>query len=132
MPADADQDYEAMIDTIRQRAKERTPVRAVHKWLSFEPAPAGAFRLMVKQAGLEDTGRAQTFADEQLLPRLMKKEAISLDFSGISVCTQSYVHALLFEPLRLAWARKTRIHILNAQPAVRSTLELLENYALGG
>jgi hypothetical protein len=32
----------------------------------------------------------------------------------------------------VAWALKTPVYILNAQPAVKSTLELLENYALGG
>jgi len=34
--------------------------------------------------------------------------------------------------LRLAWARHTEIFVVNADPAVRSTLELVESYALGG
>lgn len=132
MPAEAEQDYDAMIETIRQRAHERTPRRAIHKWLAFEEPPAGTQRFIVRQSRIEDTAEAQRFAEERLLPRLFQRQAVALDFSGIPVCTQSYVHALLFEPLRLAWARKAKIYILHAQPAVRSTLELLENYALGG
>lgn len=132
MPAEADQDYDGMIETIRQRAKERTPRRAIHKWLSFESPPAGTLKFIVRHTQVEDAGRAQSFAEEHLLPRLLKREALALDFAGITTCTQSYVHALLYEALRLAWARKAPIFILNAQPAVRSTLELLENYALGG
>ncbi|MFY0580417.1 ATP-binding protein [Cystobacter fuscus] len=132
MPAEAEQDYEGMIETIKERARERTPRRAVHKWLAFEAPPAEVQRFIVSQSRIEDTVEAQRFSEEKLLPRLFNKQPIALDFMGIPVCTQSYVHALLFEPLRMAWARKAKIYILNAQPAVRSTLELLENYALGG
>lgn len=132
MPVDGVSDYGSMFETIRERAKERTPRRAVHKWLTFEPPPAGTLRILVRSAGVEDVREAQRFADEDLVPKLIKKQPVALDFMGIATCTQSYVHALLYEALRLAWARKTPIYILNAQPAVRSTLELLENYALGG
>lgn len=132
MPSEAEQNYEAMIETIRVRARERTPRRAVHNWLAFEEPPAQAQRFIVRHSRIEDTVEAQRFSEEKLLPRLFNREPVVLDFGGIPVCTQSYVHALLFEPLRLAWARKAKIYILNAQPAVRSTLELLENYALGG
>jgi anti-sigma regulatory factor (Ser/Thr protein kinase) len=132
MPSEAEQNYDAMIETIRERARERTPRRAVHKWLAFEEPPSGAQKFIVRQSRIEDTVEAQRFAEEKLIPRLFRREPVVLDFGGIPVCTQSYVHALLFEPLRIAWARKAKIYILNAQPAVRSTLELLENYALGG
>ena len=55
-----------------------------------------------------------------------------LDFRGMRFCTQSYLHALLFEALRLAWAKRVPIYVANVEPAVRSGLELLEDYALGG
>ncbi|MCP3143719.1 ATP-binding protein [Pyxidicoccus xibeiensis] len=132
MPVDAVQDYDSMIETIRERARERTPRRAIHKWLSFEAPPAGTFKFVVRSTGVEDAREAQRFSEDQLMPRLVKRQSVALDFVGIPTCTQSYVHALLYEALRLAWARKTPIYILNAQPAVKSTLELLENYALGG
>ncbi len=132
MPAEAEQDYEAMIETIRERARERTPRRAVHKWLSFAEPPQGTLKFLVRHSHVEDTRQALQFSERELLPRLMDRKPVALDFSGIPTCTQSYVHSLLYEALRLAWARKTPIYVLNAQPAVKSTLELLENYALGG
>jgi hypothetical protein len=51
---------------------------------------------------------------------------------NIPILTQSFLHALLYEPLRVAWALKTEIYVVNTRPAVRSNLELLQNYALGG
>jgi hypothetical protein len=132
MPADAEPDYDSMIETIRERAQERTPRRAIHKWLSFEAPPQDALKFVVRSTGVEDAREAQRFSEDHLMPRLLKRQPVALDFVGIPTCTQSYVHALLYEALRLAWARKTPIYILNAQPAVKSTLELLENYALGG
>jgi len=132
MPADAVPDYDSMIETIRERARERTPRRAIHKWLTFDAPPAEALKFVVRSTGVEDAREAQRFSEDQLMPRLLKRQPVALDFVGIPTCTQSYVHALLYEALRLAWARKTPIYVLNAQPAVKSTLELLENYALGG
>lgn len=132
MPATEVQAYDSMIETIRERAQERTPRREIHKWLSFDPPPPEAKKFMVRHSRVEDTAAALAFGETVLTPLLVQRQPIALDFTGIPACTQSYVHALLFEPLRLAWARKTKIYILNAKPAVRSTLELLENYALGG
>lgn len=130
MPADEEQDYDAMIETIRERARERTPRRAVHKWLRFEQPPPAAQLFVVKIAA-EDTTHASRLG-EHLSKLLFEHHPIALDFQGLSVCTQSFVHALLFQALRLAWAVKCPVYVINAQPAVRSTLELLENYALGG
>ncbi|MBI5495715.1 MAG: hypothetical protein HY904_11890 [Deltaproteobacteria bacterium] len=42
------------------------------------------------------------------------------------------LHALLFEPLRFAWAAQAPIHVINAEPAVKAGLDFLERYALGG
>lgn len=64
--------------------------------------------------------------------RLTSKKSVVLDFRNIPVLTQSFLHALPYEALRVAWALKTDIYVVNARPAVRSNLELLQNYALGG
>lgn len=108
-----------------------TPQRITHRWLRFDPAPAGTKRILVAVAA-EDTVAAEAFAQKTLLPLLFAKTPIELDFSKLRACTQSFVHALLFEALRLAWARKTPVFVSNVQPSVKATLELLENYALGG
>ena len=57
---------------------------------------------------------------------------IVLDFGGMDIVTQSYLHALLFSALRLAWARQSFIYVVNASSSVRSGIELVEDYALGG
>lgn len=134
MPATDEPAYDEMIETIRERAAQRTPARAVHKWIRFheQTDDADSLKVLIRHAQLEDVAHASEFARQILLPTISKRRPIVLDFGGVPVCTQSYVHALLYEALRVAWALKVPIHVINAAPAVRSTLELLQNYALGG
>lgn len=132
MPAFEHQNYEGIIETIRKRAAERTPRRETRSWIRFEEVAEGAQELIVRDLNLEDVAKAQAFAQDRLLPLITAKAPFVLDFGGIQLCTQSYVHALLFVPLRVAWALKVPIYVRNTAPAVRSTLELLQNYALAG
>jgi anti-sigma regulatory factor (Ser/Thr protein kinase) len=131
LPVGSVVDYPALIETIKERAKQRTPARATARWLRFDPAPAGTAVIEVRTRA-EDTPAAIRAAQEELTPRILRREIVTLDFAGLSIVTQSFVHSLLFEPLRLAWALRTPIHVTNVEPAVKSTLELLENYALAG
>jgi anti-sigma regulatory factor (Ser/Thr protein kinase) len=124
-------DYPALIETIKERAKERTPQRAIHRWIRFEPAPPEATRFEIQKQA-EHTPAAIQLSQTEITPRILRREPIVLDFSGLRILTQSYLHSLLFEPLRLAWALRTPIYVTNVEPAVRSNLELLENYALAG
>jgi hypothetical protein len=112
-------------------AAQRTPKRITQRWLRFDEAPPDAFRTMVGVAS-EDTLAAQEFARSVLEPRLLARQPICLDFQNLRVCTQSFLHALLHESVRLAWARKVPIHVVRATPAVRAQLELVESYSLGG
>ena len=124
-------DYPALIETIKERAKQRTPQRAIHRWIRFDPAPPEATVFEIQKQA-ENTPAAIQLAQNEITPRILRREPIVLDFSGLRILTQSYLHSLLFEPLRLAWALRTPIHVRNVEPAVRSNLELLENYALAG
>lgn len=101
------------------------------KWLTFSEPPPGTFRSLVANDST-DTTAARAFAVSVLEPRLLRREPVALDFATMRVCTQSFLHALLHEVVRLAWARKVPIHVVNATPAVRAQLELVENYSLGG
>lgn len=97
------------------------------------PAPLTVHESIVSEkSASEDTIKAQEFARDHLLPRIVERRPVVLDFGRMKVCTQGFVHALLFEPLRVAWTLRSPIHVVNATPAVRSVLELLERYALGG
>jgi anti-sigma regulatory factor (Ser/Thr protein kinase) len=131
LPVNEITDYRGLIASINDRAKERTPQRAVHRWLRYELPPEQTPRYLVT-VGTEDTVQAQDFAKNVLLPALTSRKPVHIDFNNMQICTQSFLHTLLYEPLRVAWALKTPMYVSNAGPAVRSSLELLERYALGG
>ncbi|MBF5045874.1 sensor histidine kinase [Aggregicoccus sp. 17bor-14] len=131
LPVGSVVDYPELIETIKDRAKARTPQRATHRWLRFDPAPAAAAAFEIRSRA-EDTAKATALARDELVPRIVRREPVLLDFAGLDIVTQSYLHSLLYEPLRLAWALRTPIYVTNVAPAVRSTLDLLENYALAG
>jgi len=120
-----------IMEHIRDLAAQRTPKRITHRWLRFEEPPANALRLVVGVA-IEDTAGALRFAQTHLQPRVLRREIVALDFRNIRVCTQSFLHALLHETVRLAWALKVPIHVIGAESAVRAQLELVEGYSLGG
>ena len=48
----------------------------------------------------ENKDLAKKIRTEQLIPLLEKKKKITLDFSGISATTQSFIHALLSDLIR--------------------------------
>lgn len=112
-------------------ANERTPKRAYGRWLSFDAARGEAERVAVFDQR-EDTPAAMELSRSRLAPAIVARRPIELDFARIELCTQSWLHALLFEPVRLAWALRVPIHVVNADPAVREGLRFLEAYALGG
>ncbi len=117
---------------ITDRAKERTPQRAVKGWFQFDQAPPTDAQRFVVSVAAEDTVAAESWAQEALQPAVLKGRPIVLNFANVKAATQSYLHSLLFEVVRLAWAKRVPIHVVNARPAVQSSLELLEQYALGG
>jgi anti-sigma regulatory factor (Ser/Thr protein kinase) len=122
-------DYESLLATVRLAASDRSPRRLPQRWLRFDAPPANAQKMLVSVAA-EDTAAAVDYAARVLTPRILKKVPLVLDFRGQELFTQSYVHSLLYEPLRIAWALRTPLYIVNAAPAVRSSLEFLESYAL--
>jgi anti-anti-sigma regulatory factor len=131
LPIGSVADYDSLIETIRKRARDRTPQRAKHSWIRYNRRPQDARQFLIKISS-ENTVAAEIFAQENLVPLIMKKQKIILDFREVEIATQSYLHALLFESLRLAWAMRTYIYVVNISPSVKSGLDLLQNYALGG
>jgi len=130
LPIGGVDDYQALISLIQDHATERFPANAVVHWFKYEPAPdRTGLRIGVK-IGAEDTAHAQQLVKDHLLPRIARGESIEFNFSGLSVCTQSYLHALLFLAVRAAHAAKVQLFASNTSPAVRSSLEFLESYAL--
>jgi signal transduction histidine kinase len=131
VPAKAPRDFGDVFEEIGKLADQRTPRRLVQERLRYEPAPQGAATFVVSLF-LENNDEAARLAASELIPRLVRKEAVALDFVNVRLCTQSFAHALLYEPLRISWATRTPIHVLNAQPVVRSALQHVEMYSQSG
>ena len=131
IPAGSVEDYHGLIKELLRKAAERTPKRAPGRWLKFEPAPEGSERVALSDAR-ENTVLAAEIARTRLRPALVEQRAVELDFGGLELCTQSWLHALLFEATRLGWALKVPIYVIHADPAVQEGLRVLEAYALGG
>jgi hypothetical protein len=131
LPVNEVQDYRGLIEVINELAKARSPKHALHRWLRYEAPPTGV-PILLASATAENTEAAERLAREEIEPRLFRQEPVALDFRGVSVCTQSYLHSLLYRSLRVAWALQVPIFVLHADAAVKSSLALLESYALGG
>jgi hypothetical protein len=71
-------------------------------------------------AFVENNEEAQRLVRNQLVPRLVQREPVALDFVNVKIITQSFAHALMFDALRFAWASQTPIYVVGAEPVVRS------------
>ena len=124
-------DHAGLIAHISAKARDRSPVRTSTPSLRFETPPPGTKGFPVYPFR-EDVEHAAELAQSKLLPLLLQREPVELDFRHITLCTQSFAHALLFEAVRVSWALKVPIFITNAAPAVRTVIELVDHYAQGG
>jgi hypothetical protein len=125
-------DFRTVFKAIKHNADTQRPGRITSGVVRFVDAPPpDAPRFLVSVAG-EDTHAAVEFAKQTLLPLLSSAEAIALDFVNWSVFSQSYLHALLYLVIRVAWATKAPVYVMNASPVVRSGIEWIESYALVG
>lgn len=131
IPASTTTNYSQLIQSIHDSARVRTPARAIHHWVRFEMPAGDPETIRVRELG-ENTTLAAGVAKDRVLPAVFSKRHIVFDFAGIEVCTQSFLHSLLYEAVRLAWAMRTPIYVVRADSPVRSGIEFLESYALGG
>lgn len=122
-------EHDQLLATIRQRAKERRAKRGTRRLFVYAEAPADTKQYLVRLAS-EDTVAASQLSSKTLLPLLARRQPVVLNFEGVEVATQSFLHALLFEALRVAWALRVSIYVRNAVPAVHEGLDFLESYAL--
>lgn len=124
-------DYHGLIKTITMRAEERA-AKNVHvraHWIRYDQAPVNAYEIVVALSS-ENTAVAESVAKGQLTPHLVSKTPIVLNFANLEICTQSFIHALLFDPLRVSWALRVPIYVRNASDSIRDGIRLLESYAL--
>ncbi|HRE89528.1 MAG TPA: STAS-like domain-containing protein [Myxococcota bacterium] len=125
------EEHDSLLSAIRNRAEERTPPRNVQRILRYESPPPGVGPIQVRLLA-ENAVAAEELSRNRLVPMIQEGKPIALDFRGMEICTQSFLHALLFRPLRYSWAERVPIYVANAEPAVLTGLQLVEGYALRG
>ncbi len=123
-------DHAGLIEVIASKARERAPSRDLAPWMRFEKPPEGVSSFVVHPVAEDISGAARLAATIE--GHLVRREPVALDFRGMKVCTQSFLHALLFTGVRLSWAVQVPIYVENVAPGVAAGLRLVDNYARGG
>jgi hypothetical protein len=81
----------------------------------------------------EDKEEARQIRLERVMPALERGEDVVLDFQKVSYATQSYIHALIGEALQKHGEPALKnLEFKNCSTAVRSVIELVVDYTLGG
>jgi hypothetical protein len=94
-------------------------------------------KVVVLESGVEgfidDKDAAKRIRMTTLIPALEKKQTVVLDFKNVTASTQSFVHALVGEALnRFKEPALDHLEFRNCSPQVRSLIELVVDYSLGG
>jgi hypothetical protein len=81
----------------------------------------------------ENKDEAKITREQRILPALAKGEKVVLDFDSVNYATQSFVHALIGEPLqRYGESVLDSFEFQNCSPQLKSLIELVVDYSLGG
>ena len=81
----------------------------------------------------EDKDEARKIRVNQILPSLENKEKIVIDFEDVEFSTQSFIHALIGEPLKQYGENVLdSIEFKNCSTQLQNLIELVVNYSLGG
>lgn len=97
-------------------------------------SPTTTIRITPGASGFaEDKDDARSIRETSLLPALEKADMVVIDFEAVAYATQSYVHALVGEALKRYGEQALRlIEFKHCSPTVRSVVELVVDYSLGG
>jgi hypothetical protein len=93
--------------------------------------------LVVLESGVngfaEDKDQARDIRQGKILPALERGESVAIDFASVKYATQSYIHALVGEALQKHGQEVLeRLEFRNCASPVRSVIELVVDYSLGG
>jgi hypothetical protein len=78
-----------------------------------------------------DKDLATKLRQQEILPHLIKQEDVILDFTDVTGATQSFIHALIAEPLQL-YGQDVLLHLKfkSASPIIRNLIKLVIDYTL--
>ena len=122
-------DYVELIKIIQSKAQSMYSDMKPVNFLRYDISHDNIWEFAVVYAA-EDTSIAEKYANDNMIPRLLKGENICLNFMNIDIRTQSFLHALLFNVIKIAYANNRSIYIKSASDPVKDGLRFLENYAL--
>lgn len=79
----------------------------------------------------EDKDLAGKLRKETILPELSKGKVVRIDFAGVTLTTQSFIHALIAEALR-RYGEKVlaRIEFKNCDEVIRGIIKTVVQYVL--
>jgi len=81
----------------------------------------------------ENKDEARGIRLSKVVPALASGDNVILDFSKVRYATQSFVHALIGEPLqKYGESALDSIEFRHCTPQVKSVIELVVDYTLGG
>ena len=81
----------------------------------------------------EDKDSAKELRKEVIMPSLLANKTVILNFCGVTSSTQSFVHALIAEPLqKIGEGVLSRLEFRSCAPQVKNLVELVVDYSLGG
>lgn len=87
---------------------------------------------VMESAGVfaEDKDGARELRLTQLLPALNRAEDVTLDFDGIELATQSFIHALISDVIRQFGPKVLeRIVFTNCRDEIRSLVSIVSEYS---
>jgi hypothetical protein len=80
----------------------------------------------------EDKDLAREIRRNQIIPALNKNEYVVLDFSQVKLATQSFIHALIGEVLKLHGEEiLDRIEFKNCSSPIKELITMVIDYSLG-
>lgn len=81
----------------------------------------------------EDKDEARELRKNEIMPALLANKRVVLDFCGVTSSTQSFVHALIREPLqKIGEGVLERLEFRSCAPQIKSLVELVVDYSLSG
>ena len=79
----------------------------------------------------EDKDLARQIRTERILPSIRHGRKILLDFTGVSIATQSFVHAVISEALQIHGQRALDlVEFKGCNPTVKSVILTVVDYSL--
>ena len=79
----------------------------------------------------EDKDAAAVIRDERIRPELRKRGKVVLDFTGVTLTTQSFIHALISDILRTEGEPVlAQLEFKGCAPGIRGIIETVVQYSL--